>query len=73
MGMGMVLATTEKLKSDDIRQTDETTGTNYNEAISALKEVITNLSNIAEQQKKVLEVLKTDESMSWGDGNFGVV
>ena len=68
MGMGMVLATAEMLKNDDVRQTMETTGTNYNEAISALKKVIPNSSKIAEQRKKVLEVPKTDESKSWGDG-----
>jgi hypothetical protein len=68
MGMGMVLATAEMLKNDNISQTGETTGTNYNEAISALKEVIPNLSKIAEQRKKVLNVLKRDESKSWGDG-----
>eukprot|EP00957_Ditylum_brightwellii_P040192 3041003-Ditylum_brightwellii.AAC.1 len=38
MEMGMVLATAEMLKNDDVRQTGETTGANYNEAISALKE-----------------------------------
>eukprot|EP00957_Ditylum_brightwellii_P127070 9687539-Ditylum_brightwellii.AAC.1 len=68
MGMGMVLATAEMLKNDDIRQTGETTGTNYTEAISAVQEVIPNLSNIAEQRKKVFEMLKIDESKSWGDG-----
>eukprot|EP00957_Ditylum_brightwellii_P132460 10101187-Ditylum_brightwellii.AAC.1 len=46
----------------------ETPGTNYNEAISVLKEVILNLSKITEQRKKALEVLKTDQSKSWGDG-----
>eukprot|EP00957_Ditylum_brightwellii_P009512 718046-Ditylum_brightwellii.AAC.1 len=58
MGMGMVLATAEMLKNDDVRQKEETTGTNYNKAILALKEVIPNLSKIAEQRKKVPEVLK---------------
>eukprot|EP00957_Ditylum_brightwellii_P003522 266877-Ditylum_brightwellii.AAC.1 len=33
MGMGMVLATAEMLKNDNVNQTGETTGTNYNEAI----------------------------------------
>jgi hypothetical protein len=33
-----------------------------------LKEVIPNLNNISEQRKKVLKVLNTDESKSWGDG-----
>eukprot|EP00957_Ditylum_brightwellii_P042058 3185799-Ditylum_brightwellii.AAC.1 len=61
MGIGMVLATAEMLKNDDVKQTMETTGHNYNEAISALKEVIPNLSSIAEQRMKILKVLKTDE------------
>eukprot|EP00957_Ditylum_brightwellii_P017296 1302982-Ditylum_brightwellii.AAC.1 len=56
MGMGMVLATADMLKNDNVRQTGETTGTNYDEAIAALK------------QKNVLKVLKTDKSKSWGDG-----
>jgi hypothetical protein len=68
MGMGMVFATSEMLKHNYARQTGETTGANYNEAISALKEVIPNLNNIAEQRKKVLKVLNADESKSWGDG-----
>ena len=68
LGMGMVLATAEMLKNDDVTQYMETTGTNYNEAISALDQVITNLSKISDQRKKILKVLKTDESKSWGDG-----
>ena len=68
MGVGMVLATAEMLENDDVSQTGETTRTNYNDAISALKEVIPNLSKVAEQRKKVLEVLKMDVSKSWGDG-----
>eukprot|EP00957_Ditylum_brightwellii_P193569 14740327-Ditylum_brightwellii.AAC.1 len=46
----------------------ETAGTNNNEAILALEQVISNLSKIADQRNKVLKVLKTDESKSWGDG-----
>eukprot|EP00957_Ditylum_brightwellii_P137004 10446714-Ditylum_brightwellii.AAC.1 len=46
----------------------DTTGTNYNEAISALEQVIPILRNISDQRKKVLKVLKVDESKSWGDG-----
>eukprot|EP00957_Ditylum_brightwellii_P063907 4848614-Ditylum_brightwellii.AAC.1 len=53
--MGMVLATAEMLKNDNVRQTGETTGTNYNEAISAFKEVIPNLSKIVEQRKKRMQ------------------
>eukprot|EP00957_Ditylum_brightwellii_P163341 12437389-Ditylum_brightwellii.AAC.1 len=56
--MGMVLVTAEMLKNSYVRQTGETTGTNYNEAISALKQVIPNLSKIAEQRKKILQLLK---------------
>ena len=59
MGMGIILATAEMLKHDDVRQTGETSRTNYNEAISALKEVIQHLNNIAEQRKKALKVLNT--------------
>eukprot|EP00957_Ditylum_brightwellii_P197182 15022994-Ditylum_brightwellii.AAC.1 len=62
MGIEMVLVKAEMLKHDDVRQTGETTGTNYNEAIPVLKEVIPNVSSIAKQRKKILEVLKTDES-----------
>eukprot|EP00957_Ditylum_brightwellii_P063165 4794736-Ditylum_brightwellii.AAC.1 len=65
--MGMVLATAEAHKSDNVSQTGETTGTDYNEAISALNKVIPNLMSIAEQRKKELKVLTTDESNSWGD------
>eukprot|EP00957_Ditylum_brightwellii_P180879 13780213-Ditylum_brightwellii.AAC.1 len=43
------------------------TGTNCYEAISALEKVIPNLSKISDQRKKVLELLKMDESKSWGD------
>eukprot|EP00957_Ditylum_brightwellii_P198376 15116960-Ditylum_brightwellii.AAC.1 len=40
----------------------ETTGTNYNEAITDLKQLIPKISKIPDQRKKVLELLKTDES-----------
>eukprot|EP00957_Ditylum_brightwellii_P050473 3827704-Ditylum_brightwellii.AAC.1 len=50
--MGMVLATAEMLKNDYVRQTGEMTGTNYNEAITALKQVISNLVKISDQRKK---------------------
>eukprot|EP00957_Ditylum_brightwellii_P112734 8594040-Ditylum_brightwellii.AAC.1 len=53
MGMGMVLVTADMLKNDNGRQTGETTGTNYNDAISALKQVIPNLSKISDQKKKI--------------------
>eukprot|EP00957_Ditylum_brightwellii_P170554 12983030-Ditylum_brightwellii.AAC.1 len=66
MGMGMILATAEMLKHNYVMQTIETTGTNYNEAKSALKGVIPHLSKIAEQRKKMLKVLNMDESKSWG-------
>eukprot|EP00957_Ditylum_brightwellii_P006461 489863-Ditylum_brightwellii.AAC.1 len=68
MGMGMVLATAEMLKHNCASKTGETTGPNYNEAISALKDMIPKLSKISEQRKNLLKVLKTDESKSWGNG-----
>eukprot|EP00957_Ditylum_brightwellii_P085584 6510011-Ditylum_brightwellii.AAC.1 len=55
------------LKNDYVSQTRETTGANYNEAISALEQVIPNLSEISDQRKKVLKVLNTDESKLWDD------
>ena len=51
MGMGMVLATSEMLKNNHMKQTMETARTTYNEAILALKEVIPNLSKISDQRK----------------------
>eukprot|EP00957_Ditylum_brightwellii_P131135 10001815-Ditylum_brightwellii.AAC.1 len=68
MGMGMVLASADMLKNDNVRQSGETAGTNYNEAITALEQVIPNSNNITEQRKKVLKVINMDESKSWGDG-----
>eukprot|EP00957_Ditylum_brightwellii_P158317 12051051-Ditylum_brightwellii.AAC.2 len=70
MGMGVVLAAAEMLKNDYVRQAGEASGTNYNEAIAALKQVMPNFNNISYQRKKVLEVIKRDESRSWGDGNL---
>eukprot|EP00957_Ditylum_brightwellii_P093006 7081172-Ditylum_brightwellii.AAC.2 len=62
MGMGMVLTRAEMLNNDIVRQTGETTGTNYYEAISAFKQVIPHLNKITEKRKKILNLLKTDES-----------
>eukprot|EP00957_Ditylum_brightwellii_P142349 10844976-Ditylum_brightwellii.AAC.1 len=61
MGIGMISARTEMLGIVIIRQTEDTTGTNYNEAILAFKEVIPHMKKIAEQREKVLELLNTDK------------
>eukprot|EP00957_Ditylum_brightwellii_P118572 9042888-Ditylum_brightwellii.AAC.1 len=67
MGMGMVLARAKIINNDIIRQPGETTGTNYNEAIVAFKQVILHLNKIAEQREKFLKLLNIDKSKGWGD------
>eukprot|EP00957_Ditylum_brightwellii_P038462 2907046-Ditylum_brightwellii.AAC.1 len=67
MEMGMVFCNAE-LYNEYIRiGMGETTGTNYNEVIKALNQVIMNLDKITEQREKVLKMLKCDKSEAWCD------
>eukprot|EP00957_Ditylum_brightwellii_P182572 13907388-Ditylum_brightwellii.AAC.1 len=66
MGMRIVLEEAEILNTDIVRQTGETTGTNYNGTILTFKQVIPHLNKIAEQRENVLKLLNTDESKAWG-------
>eukprot|EP00957_Ditylum_brightwellii_P094266 7176881-Ditylum_brightwellii.AAC.1 len=66
--MGVVLAKAEMLDISIVKQIEETLEMNYNEAISAFKQVIPYLNKIVEQMEKVLKLLNTDESNTWDDG-----
>eukprot|EP00957_Ditylum_brightwellii_P165165 12575198-Ditylum_brightwellii.AAC.1 len=61
----MVLARAEMINTGIVRQTGETMGTNYKEAISAFRQVIPYLNKIAEQREKGLRLLNIDKSKAW--------
>eukprot|EP00957_Ditylum_brightwellii_P007127 540782-Ditylum_brightwellii.AAC.1 len=60
--MGLVLAIAEMVNIDTGGQSGKSTGTNYNEAIFAFKQVIPHLNNITEHREKVFKLPNTDKS-----------
>eukprot|EP00957_Ditylum_brightwellii_P014368 1081377-Ditylum_brightwellii.AAC.1 len=62
MGMGMVLARSKICDNYIVRQTEETSGPNYKEAISAFKQIMPHLNKIVEQREKVCKLLNTNKS-----------
>jgi len=67
LGMGVVLCNANNVNIADFNR-GETTGTNYNEALEALKLVSENAKRADTRRAEVLKVLGAKEATCWGKG-----